>query len=499
MSKTARYLVGLLGVLAVLLVLWALWSIVGSPYLQAQRSINQSKMDITKLERETEDLADRMKRKDVLMKRSLPGDYDFAKQEYERALTNILTDCGLAGSYSLNSPKDNFVQDPKKEPPASRELQVTITMTKVDIGTLSKFLERYYKLNLLHQISLITITRTDSGTTRKGEKDNRKDLNVTIKSDALMILGNDRRTLISIPEAQVAVLGGIGYGHLQTNRYAARGVKPLEIERVLADPNRDYALLTYRDVFHGKLLPPDYVEVKPKDSEPPKPLLPDLSPFIKITSLIRQSTGSATLTFYDAANNHDYEVRLVQKGEKLEVTTAKLKVDIQIGRRSPVKEYTSGNTLTISHEGFRTKRSFRVHGLIGNMLVVSEKPSLEASPSKDTRPPGGGRPLFGGGKPPATPLPKPDPRAAFLGGVIAAGPKPDLVYLWEVGQPMNRLKELTAEEGKLAVDMASQGLYANENATFPPPKGSVTTPPTKAELPSNLELAPMPRLIIPLE
>jgi hypothetical protein len=96
-------------------------------------------------------------------------------------------------------------------------------------------------------------------------------------------------------------------------------------------------------------------------------------------------------------------------------------------------------------------------------------------------------------------LPPPDPKAAVIGGLIVARPKDDLIFAWDVGQPLSRLRALTKTEGKKAIERASFGLFE------PPPQGPLTVVPdpmpmTPPEPQSTREVLPAPRSgLLPIE
>jgi hypothetical protein len=481
-NKREKYLVLFMSLALVGGIGFGLYTLVWEPLTLTKAQIRATEKDVDELNSANRDMEVRLKKFADLNKRSLPADFAIARQEYDTALTRIMRESKITG-YTIKDFSEPPRENEKNKPPYQK-LQFTITVSKVDIASLANFMERYYKLNLLHHLVSFSIRRTDSVTSsgKKDSLDARRDLEVTLKSEAIILEGADKKTLHYIPEAQGVALGAAGYFGLKNSRTVARGIRPQEIERILAIPDRDYAVLTWHDILHGPVPPPPLPTPKVVKEEPPPPKKPGIDPYIKFTTLIRQSTGTALISLKDIANNYDYDINFVQKGSKLDIVVTKLEYYSSGGIRDKTKSTTG--MLAISDKTSSTNRNFKVYGIDGNALVLGERDGPEIA--KATQPggfrPGGGRPPVGGSR---TPLPPPDPKQAVLGGVVVVGPKPEKYFTWEIGQPLSRIKELKYVDGVKAVQRAALGLTELASTTIP-------TPP-----PQPLEIAPMPKLLPP--
>lgn len=397
----------------------------------------------------------------TILPRSLPSDLDLGKREYESALGRLLTESKVPAGFTLRekAPDSKGIPELAKNRPAYTKISFTITMTKVDIGTLMGFLKRYYDLNLLHQITNFTIKRDDSSSIaddKRPAKD-RTDLNVTLVTEAIMLDGAPtRKTLLSAPVSGGSVLGGAGlYTMENSSPQIGRGIAPYSLVQVLATAARDYVLVTARDVLHGKLPAPPII--KPKD--PPKkeeipvvPPGPDISPYIRLVSIVKSSDGTAHAELTDLWNNFDFEINLTQKGEKLIVKAIRYKKEKQSDAvpngRAIDKDYPEGGVLSFADDKSRTKHLFKIYGIDGIALILSETAGHEpkAPPLKF-----GQRPI----KPPV------DPKPALLGGLYIAAPalpKVEKFYRWEVGVPLKDIKEMKPDEAQKAIQRALGGL-----------------------------------------
>lgn len=382
--------------------------------------------------------------------RSLPADPDVARHEYTAALSQLLQDANVPRGYTLRPKAADGRPVPEIAPkkPAYQRLAFEITMKKVDLGTLIDFLERYYELGLLQQITRFHVKRSEvensTSAARRATAADRADLDVTLVTEAIILDGADaRRTLRPVPLAKGAVLGAAGFVHLTRTPELARGLAVPDGPQVLAESDREYLAVLSKDPFHGPL---PVVRTDLAARPAPKD---DVSSFIKLTGITRSSDGSATADIKDAANNFDYEVAIAYKGGG---PTAKVRKHYYI--KDKRKLLDTGTDLDISDDTSSTARRFRVVGVVdgdGLVLVADGPPAGETTrPREDTRP--GGR----GGNRGRPAGPTAHPVAAVAGG-IAAGVPQDKVYVWRVGQPLKTVRELPEEEGYRAVERARSG------------------------------------------
>jgi hypothetical protein len=477
-NNRERRLVVLLGVFVLGGLAFAGYGLVVSP-------LDDLKTEAAKLEEEISTkgvLVDKLrkdqKRADLLEKRSLPSDVDTARNEYQAMMQKLLRQARVPGGYTI-TPKDSMdaknipVLDPKTKKPAYTKLAFDIKIIKVDVDRLAKFLQAYYQLNLLHQITKLEIIRKDSegggGRLRSLiATADRADLEVRILTEAVILDGaENRKTLLPMPSVEsAAVAGGPGFAALSNTQEVARAISPLQLANVLAagDPPREYTLLTAKDLFHGPLPPLTAPPVEVVQKDPPKE---DISPFIKMTGITRRSDGSIKVDLFDQANNQDYQIDLTPKGERYEVKVQKLYY-INPTKRG---KYYSEPTLTIQEEYASTNRTFKVVGTHDDVVVLTETATFaDAKPDAEKTkvvvragPPG-----RGDAKPK---LPAPPPASAVLGGAgLAMVPAGEKVFAWRVGQTLKSLTELPAKDADAALRKAAPMPVAS--ATDPPQTSS---------------------------
>lgn len=402
-------------------------------------------------------------------KRSLPSDLDLARQEYETALGRLLIDAKIPKGYTLRSKsvENRAVPELAPKKPAYQRIGAEITMKKVDLAGVSDFLRRFYDLNLLHQVTKLQIKRTEeagtsTSTSSRSRVADKPDLDVTIAVEAIVLEGAEsRRSLLPVPFAFGAMLGSGGYHALANNPTVARGLTPHEFSPVLAVPDREYAAILAKDVFHGPPPPPPPVRVEKKrepepEPEPPPVIKEDIAEFIKLTGITQRSDGTATVDIRDAANKLDYEVELKYVEGK---STAKVRKFYYIKDRRKIMD--SGDVLEISDDTSSTSRKFRVLGLDGAALILASRDGAAKETPK--RPSG-----FGGRRPTAPPV---APASAILGGVGASVyPLPvEKYFRWDVGQSLRQLRPLSADDAKPVLERLAPGTAAPVAATTPIP------------------------------
>ena len=193
-----------------------------------------------------------------------------------------------------------------------------------DLGVVTDFLARYYKTNLLHQITLIEVKRDgqpDLSEDKRAWKE-RDDLHVTLVSEAIVLNGApERRTILAIPTANGAALGAAGLWTMEQNPSVGLAITPQVFEQVLANkPARDYLLIAAKDPYHGTLPKPQPKLQPVERTDPIIPPKPDYGEHILYTTMFGTSDGSeqtAELTIRDKINNEDYEITLSRSGEKV--------------------------------------------------------------------------------------------------------------------------------------------------------------------------------------
>ncbi|MBX9583621.1 MAG: Ig domain-containing protein [Gemmataceae bacterium] len=249
-------------------------------YLLVYEPIRQKWGAAAQLEKEIADLTakrdqfakDRKRLEEVVKRRSLPPDESLARREYNDMLSRLVRRAGIpVGSFSVTQ---NTNPDAKGIPvlpgggkkPAYTKVVSVVEFQRADMWAVRDFLEGYYKLNLLHQITNLSVKRADdaaSAGARNKPADNRKDLSVKLTTEAIILDGAEpRMTLLTVSKGFAAVGGWAGYSAIADTPEAGRGLTPVQLAPVLATKPRDYSFLAVKDVFHGPLPTPAPLKVE---------------------------------------------------------------------------------------------------------------------------------------------------------------------------------------------------------------------------------------------
>lgn len=401
----------------------------------------EKKTAAAKLEVEAYDLEQKLaaQRKNVarladVKKRSLPADEAIANREYYDVLYALLQQAKAPAASTVKPRAVDqkgvplVTQNPKK--PAYVRMAYDITMPKADLWALVNFLKAYYQLNLLQQITSIEIRRAEDVTSSGGkftatDGSDRKDLNVKIVTEALILDGAEaRRAVVPVSNAFAAVGGGPGYHAVAWTSGIGHKLKPQQFTPVLSTNSRDYFAMIAHDPFHGTLPkpppPPKRVEPPPFVVAPPDPELEpklDISPYINLDGIaFNYEQGSATASVRDRMNNKAYDVLITPKG--VEVT----RYVGTTGRRQPDPLFKPSKTLAISDPDSSTARQFRVVGVEFDALYLVD---LNERP-----------PWLGG-------------FAAAVGGAIVVDPpRGNKLLRWPLGDSLKQLAPATPEESR---------------------------------------------------
>lgn len=391
-----------------------------------------------KIERESSEAEQKLaeqKRKlvrlDAIKKRSLPADEMIANREYYDVLYALLQQAKApAGSTVKPRTVDQkgvplISQAPKK--PAYTRLAYDITMPKADLWAVIRFLKSYYQLNLLQQITLLELRRAEDVTAGGSsftatDGSDRKDLNVKIVTEAIILDGAEsRRSVIPVPTAFAAIGGGAGYHAVAWTPGIGHRITPQSFTPVLATQKRDYFAMIAQDPFHGKLPkppPPRKVDPAPVFVEPPPPPpppKPDVSPYIYLVGItIRPEEGSAAVEVRDRMNNSEYEVQFSSRSIEVRRYVG------TVGRRQPDPSYKPTSTLQITAPNSSTSREFRIVGVSLDCLYLVDVNERLSS---------------GQGF------------AALVGGVISVRPPEARTILrWTLGQSLKQITPASPEE-----------------------------------------------------
>jgi hypothetical protein len=446
---------------------FAAYQFVGKPILEKQKRLRTLQDEVADLDATKDQVRAKNRRLVDLYKRSLPPDVEFAKREYDSLLVRLLDESDAPRGFIIkdeSSKATSAAPLPRLNPennadktPAYTKVAFRIEMAKTNLDVVVNFLKRYYQLNLLHQITLLEMKREGTADLGKdgrpaGERD---DLKVTIVTEAIIINGTPgRRSLLPIPPSNGAVLGGAGLWAMSESPAVGRNIVPQQFEPILAyKPARDYFLMQAKDPFHGSLPPPPAPVQKKAEVVVAPPPKPDFGQFIKFISLTHTTEGdehAARVTVYDRINNEEYEITFTRSGEKLKPVVRKFYFIGDV-KKGPLRS----DTLDIDNSSMINKHSFKLWGLDGNDLIVSEKKVISADAGKVSAP-GGGQDRSARGPRPT--LPAPDPKAAVIGGAVAVPQAVEKYYRWGNGLRLSELVELTPKEAEKAVQRAQGSL-----------------------------------------
>jgi hypothetical protein len=202
---------------------------------------------------------------------SLPKQLDFSRREYENYLSDLLQDSGFpAGNRTISprNPEKSSALTVDKKPVYTRLPFIVVTRGNLD--NLVQMLEHFYKAPLLHQIKSIQIQRASTSTVQ-AQQGPQFDLDIHLTVEALVVAGAadrfhpqdallpavDKRFFVM--DVAAALRGAPGLGLVL---WAAGPTGPTG-PRVLAEPSRQYAAITKKNVFFGSsaLDRPDVVQV----------------------------------------------------------------------------------------------------------------------------------------------------------------------------------------------------------------------------------------------
>jgi len=465
MSKPFKYALYIVGALVALIVVRFILvgAITGVEMHQESDSLERQIA-----ERETKLAA--LKKEDArykaTLKRSLPSDPEVARQEYDAAINKLLRDARVpVAAFSVKPKAADGRPAPEMAPkkPAFVRLALEITLKPIDYATLIDVLQRYYRLNLLQQITKFSVKKIDASTARPRSSNiaDKADLDVTIVTEAIILDGaENRRSLVHIPFAVGAAGGGAIYQTIMNTPEPSRGLNPLQLVQIVSSGNRDYTLMLVKDIFHGPpppIKPPERVTPPPEEKKPEKE---DTSAYIRMTGVGRNSDGTGTAFLEDAASRQEYLIEITREGGKLVQMVTKFYYTLKGAKRN----YAPEPVLDISEATSGTSKQFRVIGLDGEGLLLALK---DSSDSKLAISPGPSRPS--GGNRPSGP-PKTPPVAALAGGSVLTVPQ-EKYYLWLPGETLKAVlaKELSPADALKAIDRAS-------GVPVPEPASALTDP-----------------------
>jgi hypothetical protein len=199
---------------------------------------------------------------------------DLARREYEDQLFKMFRASGFEADAITIVPKP---PDTKTSPqlgnkkPIYSRLEFTVQL-KGDMLSLVEWMEKFYKLRLLHQIRKLSIQRPLEAAAARAGRGGANDLDITMTIEALVLDTAEVRKTLQ-PE------------------------KPVDLPPVLA-PSRQYASIAGKNIFYG---PPPPVQRDRADM--------DVTPYVRLDGITASGDGPGWVaTLWDMIHNHDYEV-----------------------------------------------------------------------------------------------------------------------------------------------------------------------------------------------
>ncbi|MFO0825812.1 MAG: Ig domain-containing protein [Gemmataceae bacterium] len=397
--------------------------------------------------------------------------------------------------------------------PAYTRLEFKVEVKKADIWKIVDFLQAFYSVDLLHQITYISIVRENKAT----EARSGLDLHLTIEA-IILDKAEPRKNLPEPNQPPAGVLASktrdysfiawkdIFYGILPSvspppftlarldDVTLQRDEKGTEVKLKLSGDGSSGAKVVAK--ASGSLLPEGELSIdsktntitipgagkedtpdgmsstisvvatstegvtversfkvsiakKPEPKEPEKPKI-DISGAIRLVILSDTSEGITKAVIYDAANPFKFE--LTTKDKKVEVTRY-WQATGKTWRKDRDYDQPDG-VLAFADDFSATKRTFKVLAFEEGAVILSKSGPTDAKPEAPRK---GGRPGSGGTakQGPAEPL------AVVAGNIATALPAPT-VYRWSLGKSLQELTKVPATEAKeLLKRVAADGPVLN--------------------------------------
>lgn len=247
------------------------------PLQERNTRITRLESDIAEQDAEIRDIERKLPELDRMQKRSLPSDVEFARREYEVELNSLMRRSGFNMANVRIEPRpasSSGAPELTKGKPAYTRLEYGVTVPEVQTSQLVRFLESFYRYNLLHQIRTLNVSRSLSAARRtgssRGDEEAPKTLSLRMTVEAIVLdRAEDRASLLPDTEAVSA-----------WSR--------------LAKESREYTRILEKDPFFGP--PPPPIPESPREAPPPPPPGPepfDVGPYMRLTGITFQDVQDA--------------------------------------------------------------------------------------------------------------------------------------------------------------------------------------------------------------
>jgi hypothetical protein len=259
---------------------------------------------------------------------SLPKDVDLARRAYGEEIEKMLRASGFEpGNFSVlpKAPETRTSPTFANKRPIYTQLPFTVT-AKGDLASIVDWMERFYKLPLLHQIRNLSIqlpAGSDSSA-RRGAND----LDMTVTVEALILDSAEARKTLA-PE------------------------KPVDLPSVLSPKDRQYASIAGKNIFYGSA---------PVQQSVTKYV--DVMPFIKFDG-VSYEAGTPTATLWDQYHNHDYRIR--------PHTTGGFRVEVSYYINGRKRDLRSGRNLELHDANGDIERLWDIVKIDDRELILKDE------------------------------------------------------------------------------------------------------------------------------
>jgi hypothetical protein len=299
------------------------------PMRERETRISDLRRDVDGLEARVEVIHAQQAKLDKMRKVSLPRNIDQARRAYGEEIEKMLRASGFeAGSFSVLPKQPETRTNPTfaNKKPIYTKLPFDVT-AKGDLASIVDWMERFYKLSLLHQIRKITL-QLPAGADANARR-GANDLDMTVSLEALVLDNAEERKTLT-PE------------------------KPVEMPSVLAVPERQYASIAGKNIFYGSAAPTISND---------KPYV-DVMPFIKFDG-VSYDAGMPTATLWDQYHNHDYKIR--------PHTTGGFRVEVSYYINGRKRDLRSGRNLELHDTKGEIERLWEIVKIDDRELILRDE------------------------------------------------------------------------------------------------------------------------------
>jgi hypothetical protein len=279
--------------------------------------INALQDDVNKAELSKLEVVQAVPRLKEMQKLSLPADQALSQQKYSAELEAMLKDSQFPTDKTSVLPK--ALETHSNVPPSKRPPYTKLIFTVVahgDLMSIVDFLDRFYRLPLLHRISNFRITRPL--TVAPGQRQTELDFTITV--EALIVEGAEKRDTL-LPKG-VAV----------PKRNARASLS-------------QYQSITGRNILFGPAPPSGILDPSLADD------IGDEREFIKLTEITHCEKGTWA-TLYDQANRYDYMIAQQKDGT--------FKVDVSCYVKDRKLVLRSGKDLDVQDEHEKSLAKYQI-------------------------------------------------------------------------------------------------------------------------------------------